>query len=287
MIKPPWLRKPPTRFVDTRLVREKIAEGALNTVCRSARCPNMGECFSLGVATFMILGDECTRNCGFCSVTQGARLAQPDPGEPKRVARAAKRLGLKHVVITSVTRDDLPGGGAEHFANTIAAIREKNRGATVEVLTPDFNGDETAIDKVVDAGPEIFNHNVETAPRLYDKVRPSADYRRSLNLLRRVKQRDKEMLTKSGVMLGLGETIDEMVEVMKDLREVSCDIVTIGQYLRPTLKNLEVVEYINPKVFDELKEVGEGLGFAHVFSAPFVRSSYHAGEALKQLQASP
>ncbi|VAX21920.1 Lipoyl synthase [hydrothermal vent metagenome] len=281
MIKPPWLRKPQARFADTIFVRKEIAGGGLNTVCSSARCPNMGECFSAGVATFMILGDRCTRNCGFCSVDAGARLAPPDSGEPKRIALAAKRLDLKHVVITSVTRDDLPDGGAKQFATTITAIREENQSATVEVLTPDFNGDETAIDKVANARPDVFNHNVETAPRLYKKVRPSADYRQSLALLERAKSQDPEILTKSGVMLGLGETFDEVVDVLKELRSVSCDIVTIGQYLRPTLKNLEVVEYVRPEVFDELKDVGEGLGFGHVFSAPFVRSSYHAEEALR------
>ena len=254
-----------------------MRESGLRTVCKEARCPNMGECYSKGVATFMILGDGCTRDCGFCSVGR-IKNRRVDPEEPERVASAVVGLGLSHVVITSVTRDDLPDGGAGHFAKTMSAVRRVSSAVTVEVLTPDFGGDEASLRIVVEARPDVFNHNVETVPALYRAVRPSADYRRSLRVLDAVKKFDPAILTKSGVMLGLGESRAQVEEVMRDLRLVGLDILVIGQYLRPTLQNLPVVEYVAPPVFDELKEAGLGMGFSHVFSGPFVRSSYHAKE---------
>ncbi len=284
MIKPRWLRKPGVRFADTLKVRGRIRFSSLSTVCKSARCPNLGECFQNGVAAFMILGDKCSRDCGFCAVDHGPPSCRIDPDEPERVARAAADLKLEHIVITSVTRDDLPDGGAKHFADVIEAIRGHIPSATVEVLTPDFNGDKEAIDTVIDAKPDVFNHNVETVPRLYTKVRPSADYRRSLSLLKRVKDRKPSMLTKSGMMLGLGETTGQVVKVMEDLRRAGCDLLTIGQYLQPSLKNLPVVEYIRPEVFEELAETGMELGFKKVFAGPFVRSSYHAADVFNYVK---
>nr|WP_240951388.1 lipoyl synthase [Caldanaerobacter subterraneus] len=251
---------------------------ALNTVCQSANCPNMGECFARRTATFMIMGNICTRNCRFCAVEKGH--PQPlDEEEPGRVAEAARRLGLKHVVVTSVTRDDLPDGGASHFAKTIYELK-KLPGVTVEVLVPDFMGNEEAIRTVVEAKPDVINHNVETVPRLYSRVRPKADYIRSLNLLKKVKELDPLILTKSGIMVGLGETEEEVIEVMKDLRDIDCDMMTIGQYLRPSHKHIEVAEYVTPEQFKRYEEIGYKLGFKHVASGPLVRSSYHADVGL-------
>jgi lipoic acid synthetase len=249
----------------------------LNTVCESALCPNLGECFARRTATFMILGKVCTRNCRFCAV-EGGQPELLDPEEPRRVAEAATRLGLKHVVVTSVTRDDLPDGGAGQFAATIQALREKLPYAIIEVLTPDFQGERKAIASVVEAQPHIFNHNVETVPRLYPRVRPEADYRRSLEVLRTVKELAPSIYTKSGLMVGLGETREEVEQVMADLREINCDILTIGQYLRPSPQHLEVKEFIPPEVFDYYAEAGRKMGFLYVASAPFVRSSYNAAE---------
>lgn len=285
MIKPLWLLKPTVKFANTRMVRQRTQSDSLNTVCSSARCPNIGECYQNGVATFMILGDRCSRACGFCAIDHARLDGYIDSQEPARVAKAASSLGLKHIVITSVTRDDLPDGGAEIFAMTIAKLREFLPDSSVEVLTPDFNGRLTSIDTVTDAAPDVYNHNIETVPQLYETVRPSADYTRSLNLLRRVKDTAPSIVTKSGIMLGFGEKKEQVLETMKDLREVDCDILTIGQYLQPSKKNLPVIEYLRPEVFDELEKIGAELGFAHVFSAPFVRSSYHAGEALKLFRA--
>ncbi|VAX17396.1 Lipoyl synthase [hydrothermal vent metagenome] len=283
MIKPAWLRKTPVRFVDTVNVRRHIDEGGLNTVCRAARCPNMGECFSNGVATFMILGDVCTRTCGFCAVGHTSKPAAPYSDEPHRLAETAANLNLSHVVVTSVTRDDLYDGGAENFADVIAALQDRLPDATIEVLTPDFKGNADAIDKVADAKPDVFNHNVETAPELYGKVRPQAVYERSLALLQRVKTRVPHIVTKSGMMLGLGETEEQIKRVMNDLQDTGCDVITIGQYLRPSLSAFKVIEYVRPEVFEELKEYGLELGFSHVFSGPFVRSSYHAKEVFAKI----
>lgn len=252
----------------------------LHTVCESARCPNIGECFSKPTATFMILGDVCTRTCGFCSIDKTQSPLLVDPHEPENIAITAKELGLKHVVVTSVTRDDLADGGAGQFALTIRAIKDNISGILVEVLTPDFEGDESALATVLEARPDIFNHNLETVPSLYPVVRPQADYLRSLNVLKRAKKWG--VMTKSGIMAGLGETKDEVKQVLRDLYDIGCDAVTIGQYLRPTRKNLEVVEYVEPEVFKEYEEYGTGIGIKHVYSGPFVRSSYNAEKLLNQ-----
>jgi lipoic acid synthetase len=249
----------------------------LHTVCQSASCPNIGECFGRHTATFMILGNECTRRCGFC----GVRHDQPlpiDPDEPRRVAEASRQLGLRYIVVTSVTRDDLPDGGASHFAETIRSLGAAIPEAKVEVLIPDFQGDRDALDKVLAAGPFVLNHNVETVPRLYSTVRPEADYHRSLTVLETSKRFPASIYVKSGLMLGLGEKQGEVVEVLHNLRRAGCDIVTIGQYLQPSRKNLPVVEYIPPSVFEEYERIGREMGFKHIASGPFVRSSYHAEE---------
>ncbi len=255
----------------------------LNTVCESARCPNISDCFSKPTATFMILGNVCSRQCAFCSVEKGAPMP-PDRAEPKRIAEAVKRLGLRHVVITSVTRDDLTDGGAGHFTEVISELRKfqiSNLKFQIEVLTPDFNGSIDALKKVVAAGPHIFNHNLETVPRLYSIVRPQADYKSSLMILKNVKEMAPAIYTKSGIMVGLGETEQEVIDVMKDLRGVGCDFITIGQYLQPRKENLPVYEYIKPEVFERYKEIAEGLGFLRAASGSFVRSSFNAEEMVK------
>ena len=275
---PEWLKvQLPTSsaFTRTRLLLNDLQ---LHTVCESAQCPNHWECWSKGTATFMIAGDRCTRACGFCAVSTAKPLAL-DAEEPERVAEATRRLGLRHVVITAVARDDLPDGGAAHFQETISAVRERNPGIVVEVLTPDFLDRESSLDLVLDARPEIFNHNLETVRRLTPSVRHRATYDRSLSVLARAKARGgPELVTKSGLMLGLGETLPEVIEAMEDLRASRVDILTLGQYLQPTLKHLPVVEFIAPPVFAQLKQEAEALGFVHVASGPLVRSSYHADE---------
>jgi lipoic acid synthetase len=272
---PPWLKRPmpqPGMAFTSNLIEEL----KLETVCESARCPNQTECWSQKTATFMILGNVCTRPCGFCSVPKG-KTEQVQGDEPERLAEAALRLGLRHVVITSVTRDDLPDGGAEHFYKCVLAVREKT-GARIEVLTPDFMGNRAAIQRVIDAQPEVFNHNTETVPRLYDRVRRNAKYQRTLDLLDQVKQTAPHLATKSGLMLGLGETLEEVLEVCADLRKVGCDMLTLGQYLQPTGGHLPVERYLPPEEFDEIGDLTRKLGFKFVASGPFVRSSYHAGE---------
>jgi len=249
----------------------------LSTVCEDARCPNRGECFSKPTATFLILGPQCTRNCGFCAVTSGTPDAV-NAREPEQVASAAAEMNLRYVVITSVTRDDLSDGGAGQFAQTIRAVRRRLPEARIEVLTPDFSGDIDALKIVLDAQPDVFNHNVETIQRLYPVVRQLADYERSLSVLRSAKEMSPALSVKSGFMLGLGETMDEVVRLLADLRGSNCDFLTIGQYLRPTKKNLPVVKYILPKAFDELKETALSMGFRHVASGPLVRSSMNAEE---------
>ncbi len=273
---PAWLKRDLPRGNENFFTQHLLRELRLETVCENARCPNRPECYSRRTATFMILGNVCTRPCGFCSVPRGTPEALEDD-EPARVAEAAARLGLRHVVITSVTRDDLPDGGAEHFRRCVEAVRVRT-GAAVEVLTPDFLGDPAAIDCVLEARPDVYNHNVETVPRLYHKVRGRADYRRSLDLLARVKGRAPEIVTKSGLMLGLGETTDELLEVFADLRDAGCDTLTLGQYLAPTLKHIPVKRYVPPEEFDALAKLARSLGFAQVVAGPFVRSSYHADE---------
>ncbi len=275
---PSWLKRPMPRGNENFFTHHLLRKLRLETVCENARCPNRPECYSRRTATFMILGNLCTRPCGFCSVPRGTPEA-PEDDEPERLAEAAYRLGLKHVVITSVTRDDLPDGGAEHFYRCILAVRRRT-GAVVEVLTPDFLGDTGAIERVLEAQPEVFNHNMETVPRLYRKVRGRADYRRSLDLLARVKGCAPHILTKSGLMLGLGETAEELLDTLADLRTVRCDILTLGQYLAPTLKHIAVARYLPPEEFDSLGNLARSLGFHQVASGPFVRSSYHAADMM-------
>lgn len=259
---------------ETKLILRKYG---ITTVCEEARCPNSAECFSKPTATFMILGPHCTRDCGFCSVSSSVP-GFPDENEPENVARASQEIGLKYVVITSVTRDDLPDGGAGHFSKTIAAVRRRLPGAKIEVLTPDFQGDFEALRTVLEARPNVFNHNVETIERLYSHVRPQAVFQRSLLVLKQAKAIAPDIFIKSGFMLGLGEKQGEVLELLRELRQKGCDIVTIGQYLRPTRNNLPVVEYIRPEVFAYLKEKALDMGFTYVASGPMVRSSMNAAE---------
>jgi lipoic acid synthetase len=278
---PAWLKRPmPTSemFATSRIIEDL----RLETVCESAKCPNRTECWSQRTATFMILGNVCTRPCGFCSVPRG-KTQTIEADEPERVAEAAARLGLAHVVITCVTRDDLPDGGAEHFYRCVLAVRERT-GAAVEVLTSDFKGNRAAISRVVEARPDVFNHNTETVPRLYERVRRNAEYQRTLDLLKQVKDEAPEIPTKSGLMLGLGETLDEVLEVASDLRSIGVEMLTIGQYLQPSPQQLPVERYIPPEEFDEIGQLCRKLGFTLVASGPFVRSSYHAGEMARVVQ---
>lgn len=273
-----------------QMVREMVRDLELHTVCQEARCPNIFECFSNRTATFMILGDNCTRRCGFCAVGKAIPLPA-DPDEPAHVAEAVRAMGLTHAVVTSVDRDDLPDQGADQFVRTIEAIRSLNPGTRVEVLIPDFQGQDRLIDRVLDAGPEILNHNMETVPRLYRRVRIGSDYERSLRLLARASDRRDAsapaMRTKSGVMVGLGETFEELFGVMDDLRASGVDIMTIGQYLRPTMKHLPVERYYALEEFDLLKKEGIARGFSHVESGPLVRSSYHAHEQSEGARSTP
>lgn len=280
---PSWLKRPLPLGNENFFTDQLIRDLDLETVCESARCPNRMECWSRRTATFMILGNICTRPCGFCSVPKGDPLPLADD-EPERLAQACERLGLKHVVITSVTRDDLPDGGADHFRRCILAVRRRT-GATIEVLTPDFLGDPAAIDTVLAGAPEVYNHNMETVPRFYKKVRGRADYQRSLDLLAQVKRRSPQTVTKSGLMLGLGETRTELLETLADLRGVGCDALTLGQYLNPSFKHVAVARYLPPAEFDELGDLARRLGFRHVASGPFVRSSYHADELIHLVPA--
>jgi lipoic acid synthetase len=283
--RPPWLTvRIPMGEGYTRL--KGIMRGLeLNTVCEEARCPNIAECWGNGTSTFMILGDVCTRACAFCAVKSGKRGGDIDADEPERVAEAVVRMGLRHAVVTSVDRDDLHDGGAGIFAATIRAIRRRAPGTTIEVLTPDFQGDHDALRTVMDAVPEIFNHNVETIGRLYRRVRPKADLRRSLELLRAAKRMEVRSRTKSGLMVGLGEEMDEVKELLRDMRAHDVEIVTIGQYLRPSLKHHPLIRFWHPDEFAELRDYGLGLGFSHVESGPLVRSSYHAHEQAVAAQA--
>jgi lipoic acid synthetase len=258
-------------------LKQLVQTRRLHTVCEEARCPNIFDCWSRRTATFMILGDVCTRACRFCAVTSG-RPMELDLGEPLRVAESVSQLGLRHAVITSVDRDDLADGGAGMFARTIKAIRRRSPGTTIEVLTPDFQGDLEAARTVVEARPDIFNHNTETVPRLYARIRPKAVYANSLALLRHVKRLAPDMVTKSGLMVGLGEAEDELLDVFRDMRTHDIDVLTVGQYLRPTQKHAEVVRYYRPEEFAQLKEKALAMGFGHVEAGPLVRSSYHADE---------
>ncbi|MFW5986002.1 MAG: lipoyl synthase [Halanaerobiales bacterium] len=274
---PSWLRKKYKTNQEIKETKNILNELGLNTVCQSAKCPNIGECFSARVATFMIMGNSCSRSCRFCAVPSGP--TEPlNPEEPKNIARAVRKMELAHVVITSVTRDDLDDGGAGHFAATVKEVRKLNPECVVEVLTPDFEKKKSALDKITAIKPDIFNHNVETVPALYDRVRPEANYERSLAVLKYIKDNSENVYIKSGLMVGLGESESEIIEVMEDLREIGCDILTIGQYLQPTKEHLPVDEYIPPAKFEEYKELGEELGFRYVASGPLVRSSFHASD---------
>jgi lipoyl synthase len=274
---PQWLRKPLRNVHADHELKSMLRSRGLHTVCEEARCPNRNDCFARGAATFMILGDVCSRSCGFCSVKTGRGLPMSSLiDEPEEVAEAAAQLNLNYVVITSVNRDELADGGATHFAKTIQAVRMRLPNAKIEVLTPDFKGSRQALHTVLDAAPDTFNHNVETIPRLYQKVRPQADYQQSLDVLQEALRYSPRTLTKSGFMVGFGERRDEVKRLMEELRAHSVDVVTIGQYLQPTRAHLPVDEYVHPDVFDEYKEYGEGLGFRAVFSGPLVRSSFMA-----------
>jgi len=272
---PEWLRKGRTDFRALHDLKVELRARKLHTVCESARCPNIHECFSRKAATFMILGNICTRTCGFCSVPQGAP-GLLDPDEPFQVAEMAASMDLRYVVITSVNRDDLPDGGSAHFAETIRRVKRALPNAKVEVLTPDFCGDFEAVARVLDAGPDVFNHNMETVRRLYRRVRPQADYKQSLDVLACARKLAPEVMTKSGLMAGLGERPEEVRQLLDDLREAGAGVATIGQYLQPTRRRLPVAEFVPPARFDEYREYGESIGFRAVFSGPLVRSSYMA-----------
>ena len=276
---PEWARKSPTHFEALHELKSDLRRLNLHTVCESARCPNIHECFNRRAATFMILGNLCTRGCGFCSVPKGHPAKQDmrlDPAEPANVARMAAAMNLRYVVITSVNRDDLSDGGSTHFAETVREVKSALPLARIEVLTPDFCGDHEAVGRVLDAAPDVFNHNMETIPRLYRKVRPQAAYRQSLDILAAARAHRAGVLTKSGFMVGLGESRDEVHQLLRDLRSVDTDVATIGQYLQPTRRNLAVAEYVEPARFEEYREFGLSLGFRMVFSGPLVRSSYMA-----------
>jgi lipoic acid synthetase len=277
--RPAWLRAPAPVGENYRELKTLVADLRLHTVCESAACPNIGDCWNRRTATFMILGNVCTRRCGFCAVQKGGPLPV-DYDEPRRVAEACAALGLRFAVVTSVNRDDRKDGGAELFAMTIRAIRQRIPGCGVEVLIPDFQGSYPAMDMVLDAKPDVLNHNTETVPRLYRQVRLGARYDRSLDILAYARRQRSGIPTKSGLMLGLGETLDEVAEVMRDLRAHNVDILTLGQYLRPSQKHLPIIRYVPQEEFDHLKRLGYELGFNHVESGPLVRSSYHASDAV-------
>jgi lipoic acid synthetase len=284
--RPEWLTVKLPDSSGYRRIKELMRGNALNTVCEEAHCPNIGECWGHGTATFMILGDVCTRHCAFCAVTSGKRGGDIDWDEPRRVALAVTQMGLQHAVVTSVDRDDLEDGGAEIFARTIRAIRHASPGTSIEVLTPDFQGRAESVQTVMEAEPEIFNHNIETIPRLYPRVRPKAGFEQSLTVLQLAKQLKPGSRTKSGFMLGLGESMDEAKLLLDDLRAHDVEIITIGQYLRPSLKHHPIIRFAHPDEFAELKTYGLGIGFAHVESGPLVRSSYHAHEQVQAARAS-
>lgn len=284
--RPKWLKVKASWGENYRRMKFLSSRLNLHTVCEEANCPNISHCFEQGTATFLILGDICTRGCTFCDVKRGVPLSV-DQDEPKRVADAVRELGLRYAVITSVTRDDVPDGGASIFAATVREIRRYVPGCRVEVLVPDFGGSLEALEKVVDTRPDVLNHNMETVKRLYPEVRKGADYQRSLELLRNAKRTDENMITKSGIMVGLGENREEIAELMRDLRRAHCELLTVGQYLSPSVSHLPVKKFYHPDEFAELKELGEKMGFAHVESGPLVRSSYHAKEQIKYRKTHP
>lgn len=277
--KPEWLNKR-LNYQSMREMGVMLRSLNLHTVCEGAKCPNIGECFANKTATFMILGDVCSRDCRFCAVNSG-EMSPPDPQEPDNILIASQKLGLEHIVITSVTRDDLPDGGASQFAKCIHVLREKMPKSSIEVLIPDMKGNTKALDIILKAKPDILNHNLETVPSLYKDVRPMADYKRSLFVLEYIKSKEPEIFTKSGIMLGLGEKREEVIRLFDDLRGINCDMLTIGQYLPPSHKHAELKEYVSPDIFEDYKNIALQKGFRYVASAPYVRSSYNAAEALK------
>lgn len=281
---PPWFERKPIDPKTLSTMRRLLR--SLHTVCESALCPNIGECFGRNTATFLILGDVCTRNCTFCAIKKGYPLPV-DEGEPQHLLEAVERLHLYYIVITSVTRDDLPDGGASQYAKVINLLHENRDGAIVEVLVPDFLGSIEALKVVVEAHPEVINHNIETVPRLYPEVRPKANYSRSIELLFRVKRLDPSIVTKSGLILGFGETQEEVVEVMSDLREANCDLLTIGQYLQPSPRHHPVVRFVPPEEFSQYEKIGKDMGFSGVLSTPLTRSSYKAAELYARAKAAP
>lgn len=281
--RPEWLKMKAPEMKVLNEMENMLKELSLHTVCESANCPNIGKCFKNKTATFMVMGDVCTRNCRFCAVSKGTPKAL-DAEEPVNVAAASKKLGLKHIVITSVTRDDLEDGGAEHFVEILKEIKRVNPNSTIELLIPDLQGNWQALRNIVKAKPDIINHNIETVPRLYKKVRPKAVYKRSIELLNQSKKIDARVYTKCGIMLGLGETEEEVKEVMDDLLRAGCDILTLGQYLRPSEKHIPVVEYVTVKKFNEYRDIALNKGFKFAASGPFVRSSYKAFEGMETLR---
>lgn len=286
-VKPDWLRVKAPQWERVGNVKAVLQDLGLNTVCEEASCPNIGECFNAGTATFLIMGPACTRACPYCDIDFEKQPKALDPTEPLRLGEAVKRMGLNHVVVTSVNRDDLPDGGANQFRRCIEAIRAASPGTTIEVLIPDLCGNWEALEIILAAGPEVLNHNTETIPRLYRRVRPQGDYARTLELLQRTRALAPQVYTKSGIMVGLGETDEEVRALMADLRQVDCDIMTIGQYLQPTPKHLAVQDFVTPEQFDAWRQAGEAMGFLQVVSSPLTRSSYHAEEVRRLMQEYP
>ena len=276
---PDWLRVPIAGGETYRRIRDILREKNLHTICEEARCPNRAECFNRGTATFLILGDICTRHCLYCAVKSG-KPRQVNPLESKEVAEAVHLMGLRYVVITSVTRDDLIDGGAQHFYNTILEVKHRNPHCMIEVLIPDFKGDNNAIHRILEAKPDVINHNIEVVQELFPRLRPQGDYNRSLTLLEKIKEIDSNIITKSGFMIGFGENINQIKKTMRDLRDRNVDVLTIGQYLQPTRKHVEVKKYYTPEEFDELKSIALNMGFLQVESGPLVRSSYHADDLI-------
>ncbi len=287
VVKPDWLRVKAPQWERVGSVKEILRDLALNTVCEEASCPNIGECFNNGTATFLIMGPACTRACPYCDIDFEKKPQPLDPTEPERLAEAVRRMGLNHVVVTSVNRDDLPDGGAHQFVRCIQAIRQASPQTTIEVLIPDLCGNWEALMIILRANPEVLNHNTETVPRLYRRVRPQGSYERSLELLQQVQTHAPHIYTKSGIMVGLGETDAEVRQVMQDLRAVGCDILTLGQYLQPTQKHLGVQEFVTPEQFDRWREYGEAIGFLQVVASPLTRSSYHAEQVRALMQRYP
>ena len=287
VVKPDWLRVKAPQWQRVGSVKEILRDLALNTVCEEASCPNIGECFNAGTATFLIMGPACTRACPYCDIDFEKKPQALDPQEPENLAEAVRRLNLNHVVITSVNRDDLPDGGASQFVKCIQRTRDLSPKTTIEVLIPDMCGDWEALKIILDADPEVLNHNTETVPRLYRRTRPQGDYGRSLELLKQVREMTPWLYTKSGIMVGLGETDEEVRQVMRDLREVDCDIITLGQYLQPTQKHLRVKDFATPEQFEAWRTYGEPLGFLQVVSSPLTRSSYHAEQVRILMETHP